>query len=97
VVTLKQEHLLRFDLEKEVTDVEAHFKKGKELLEKELIEGALAHFEDCISRDLFFVPAWEAMSLAYRQIGKEKEAKRCEERAAYIRKHLWEKEISSTE
>jgi len=97
VVTLKQEHLLRFDLEKEVTDVEAHFKKGKELLEKELIEGALAHFEDCISRDLFFVPAWEAMAVAYHQMGQGKDAKRCEEMAEYIRQHLWGKEIRNPE
>jgi nucleotide-binding universal stress UspA family protein len=92
VVTLKQEHLLRFDLEKEVTNVEAHFRKGKQLLEKEMTEEALAHFEDCIRRDLFFAPAWEEMAVAYRNMGKKKEAKRCEGMAAYIRKHLWENE-----
>jgi nucleotide-binding universal stress UspA family protein len=92
VMTLKQEHLLRFDLEKEVTNVEAHFRKGKVLLEKELTEEVLAHFEDCIRRDLFFIPAWENMAVAYRHMDQEKEAKKCEEMAEYIRQHLWENE-----
>lgn len=93
VVTLKQEHLLQFDLEKEMTDIEAHLRKGKELLQKKLTEGALTHFEDCIRRDIFFIPAWDEMAVAYRQMGKVKEAKKCEEMAAYLRRHLWKNEL----
>ena len=90
VITLKQEHVIRFPLEKEVADIETHFRKGKELFKKQLTEGAVAHFEYCIRRDPFFIPAWEAMAVAYRNMGKKKEAERCEEMATHIRKHLWE-------
>lgn len=58
---------------------------------------ALAHFEECIRRDAHFVPAWEAMAVAYRQMGQEKEARRCEEMAKYIRQHLWQKEMTNSE
>jgi len=92
VITLKQEHVFRFRLEKEVADIEKHFSRGKELLREQLTEGALARFEYCIRRDPLYVPAWESMVAAYRQIGEEKKAKRCEEMAEYIRKHLWENE-----
>jgi len=92
VITLKQEHVIRFPLEKEVADIETHFGRGKELLKKQMMEGAVAQFEYCIRKDVFFIPAWEGMAVAYRQMGRKKEANRCEEMAAYIRKHLWENE-----
>jgi len=92
VITLKQEHVIRFPLEKEVADIETHFRRGKELLKKQLMEGAVAQFEYCIRKDVLFIPAWEGMAVAYRHMGKKKEASGCEEMAAHIRKHLWEKE-----
>lgn len=94
VITLKQEHVIRFPLEKEVADIETHFKKGKQLLKEELTEGAVAQFEYCIRKDPFFIPAWENMAVAYGHLGQEKDAKRSEEMAAYLRTHLWEKEES---
>ncbi|MBM4349350.1 MAG: hypothetical protein FJ106_05610 [Deltaproteobacteria bacterium] len=96
VITLKQEHVIRFPLEKNLANLETHFRRGKELLDKQVIEGAVAQFEYCIRRDMFFIPAWEEMAVAYRHMGKKKEAKRCEEMATHIRKHLWENEIKDS-
>ena len=90
VITLKQEHVIRFPLEKEVADIETHFRRGKELLKKQLMEGAVAQFEYCIRKDVLFIPAWEGMAVAYRHMGKKKEASRCEEMGAHIHKHLWQ-------
>jgi len=92
VITLKQEHVIRFPLEKDLADIETHFRKGKELLEKQVMEGAVAQFEYCIRKDVLFIPAWAGMAVAYRNMGKKKEAERCDEMAAHIRKHLWENE-----
>jgi len=92
VITLKQEHVIRFSLEKEVSDIETHFRKGKELFKKQLTEGAIAQFEYCIRRNPFFVPAWEEMAIVYKHMDQQKEAKRCKEMAEYIRRHLWENE-----
>ncbi|MGQ9646890.1 MAG: universal stress protein [Thermodesulfobacteriota bacterium] len=97
VITLKEEHLFRFPLEKEVVNIEKHFRKGKDLLGKQLTEGALAQFEYCIRKDPFFIPAWEAMAMAHLQMGQEKKAKRSKEMAEYIRQHLWEEEIERSE
>jgi nucleotide-binding universal stress UspA family protein len=92
VITLKQEHVIRFPLEKDLADIETHFRRGKELLDKQVMEGAVAQFEYCIRKDVLFIPAWEGMAVAYRNMGKKKEAERCDEMAAHIRKHLWENE-----
>jgi hypothetical protein len=73
IITLKQEHVIRFPLEKEVADIERHFRRGNELLGKQLTEEAIAQFEYCIRKDVFFVHAWEGMAIAYRQMGKKKE------------------------
>jgi len=90
VMTLKERHLFRFPLQKEVIDIEMHFERGKELLNKQLTEGAIAQFEHCLRKDPFFIPAWEAMANAYSQMSQEKKAKKCQETAEYIRQHLWE-------
>jgi nucleotide-binding universal stress UspA family protein len=97
VITLKQEHIIRFPLEKEVADIETHFRKGKELLNKQLMEEAVSQFEYCIRKDSLYIPAWEGMAAAYRHMGKIKEAERCDEMAAYIRNHLWENEMKDSE
>jgi len=91
VITVKQEHVIRFPLEKEVADIETHLGRGKELLKKQAMEEAVAQFEYCIRKDSLFIPAWKGMAAAYRHMGKKKEANRCEEMATHIRKHLWEK------
>lgn len=93
VVLLKEEHLFRLPLEREIDDLERHFARGRELMNKHLTEGAVAQFEHCIRKDPFFLPAWEAMANALRLMGKEKEAKRSKEMASYIRDHLWKMEI----
>jgi nucleotide-binding universal stress UspA family protein len=90
LITVKQEHVIRLSLEREVAEIEAHFRRGKELLRKEMTKEALTHFEECIRRDPHFVHAWEAMAGVYQHMGQGKEAKRCEEMATYIRNHLWE-------
>lgn len=92
VMTLKQEHVIRFPLEKEIADIEAHFGRGKELLEKQAVEKAVSQFEYCIRKDPLFISAWEEMAAAYEHMGKKKEANRCAEMAAHIRKHLWKHE-----
>ncbi len=93
VVTLKEEHLLRFDLEREVTRVVSHFKKGMELIDQAFLQEAIGQFEYCLKKDPLYLPAWEALANAYGQLGQEKEAKRYREMADTIRKHLWNHRI----
>lgn len=89
VLTIKQESVIQFPLEKEVFNIETHFKKGKEHLSKGEMGEAISQFEYCLRRDVFFIPAWEGLAAAYRQMGKKKEANRSEEMVAHIRKQLW--------
>jgi tetratricopeptide (TPR) repeat protein len=90
VMTLKQEHVIRLPLEKELADIETHLRRGKELLQKKMIESAIAQFEYCIRRNALFIPAWEELAGVYRNTGKKNEARKCEEMAAHICKYLRE-------
>jgi len=92
VLIVKEVHMIRFSLKKEVINIETHFRKGKEHLNKQEMEEALTHFEYCLRRDVLFIPAWEGLAVAYRQMGKKKEANKCEGMVAHIRKQLWEKD-----
>jgi nucleotide-binding universal stress UspA family protein len=89
-IVLIQEHVFRIPIEQEVNYMRTHFQKGLELAREQRLEEAIAQFEHCLRKDSFFIPAWEEMAVAFRQMGQGKEAQRCEEMAAYIRKHLWE-------
>jgi len=95
VLLLKQESMMQLPLEKEIANIEEHFQKGKEHLSRQEKEEAIAEFEYCLRKDIFFIPAWEGMAVAYRRMGKKREANRCERMVAHIRKQLWDKEEGS--
>jgi hypothetical protein len=90
VLMIKQESIIRFPLAKEFFNIETHLKKGKEHLNKRETEEAIAQFEYCLRREVFFLPAWEGLAAAYRQMGKKREANRCAEMVAHVRKQLFE-------
>jgi len=92
VMTVKQGSVIRFPLEKEVSNIETHFRKGIGYLGEQAMEEAISQFEYCLRRDVLFIPAWEGLAAAYRQMGRKKETKRCEEMAAYLRKQSWREE-----
>lgn len=91
-IVLKQEHVFRIPLEQEVNHMRAHYQKGLDLTREQRMEEAIAQFEHCLRKDPFFIPAWEALTKVFRDLGRIKEAKRCEEMSQYIRLHLWPSE-----
>ncbi len=94
---LKQEHVFRIPIEQEVNHLRAHYQKGLELTKEHRMEEAIAQFEHCLRRDPFFIPAWEALTKVFRDVGRLKEAKRCEEMFHYIHRHLWPSEDRPTQ
>lgn len=91
-IVLKQEHVFRIPIEQEVNHLRAHYQKGLELTREQRMEEAISQFEHCLRKDPFFIPAWEALTKVFRDLGRIKEAKRCEEMSQYIRLHLWPSE-----
>ena len=84
IITVRSEHAIRLRLEGEITDVEAHFKQGHELLALGFPQEALSQFQQCIAKDEMYAPAWEGLAAAHERLGRQEKAKRCEERAEQI-------------
>ena len=93
MITLKQVHLLKLHLETEVADIETHFKRGLELLEKGSSERASDQFEYCILKDVMFAPAWEGLAEAHKRLGHKEAFRRCKAIAEYIRQSLWRNDL----
>ena len=49
---------------------------GWDLLEKGFPEEAVGQFQACLSKDVMFTPAWQALADAYQRLGKEKESRK---------------------
>ncbi len=95
VITVKSEHAIRLRLTAEIVDIRDYLKQGKELLEKGFASEALEQFEQCISRDILYAPAWEGLSAAYKRLGREATSEECREAAEQIRQELWAKKVEA--
>lgn len=88
VLTMKSEHIIRLKLQTEIADIETHFKQGKDLLKKGLPEEALSQFQNCISKDMMFAPAWEGLAAAHGRLNHKEKSAFCREIAKQIRQTL---------
>jgi len=95
VITIKSEHAIRLRLTAEIADIGDFIKQGKELLEKGFADEALEQFEQCISRDVLYAPAWEGMSAAHLRLGHNNKSEECKEAAEQIRQELWQKKVEA--
>lgn len=84
IITVRSEHAIRLRLEGEITDVEAHFKQGHELLALGFPEEAISQFQQGIAKGEMYAPAWEGLAAAHERLGRREKAERCQERAEQI-------------
>jgi nucleotide-binding universal stress UspA family protein len=66
---------------------------GKELLEQGFPEEAMSHFQECIGEYDLCPNAWANLASAYKRLGNEEEAQKCEERAEQLEKILSSSQI----
>jgi len=95
VITVKSEHAIRLRLSEEISDLQDHLKQGRELLEKGFAKEALEQFEQCLSEDIMYAPAWEGMSAAHLRLGHNKKSEECKEAAEQIRQNLWQRQVEA--
>jgi nucleotide-binding universal stress UspA family protein len=67
VISTKSAQPMKVQIEKDLADIEVGFKKGNDLLAKGHPQEAALQFEWCRSKDKFYAPAWEGLSLAHEQ------------------------------
>lgn len=90
IITVKTESVIQLHMDHEIADLEAHFQRGKELLENGLPTEAMREFHHCIDKDILFAPAWEGLAAALERLGLEEQAEPHRARAKEIRQKLWE-------
>jgi len=95
ILTVRTEHAIRPQLAAESTDVAAHFKQGHELLALGFSEEAVTQFQHCIAEDKMYAPAWEGLAAAHERLGRQREARTCEERAERIAKRLRDMQVQA--
>jgi len=77
LITMIGEDAIRLRIDEELTDIESHYSRGRELLEQGFPEEARRQLEHCVNTNAMFVPAWKALAEAYDRLGNEDEKKEC--------------------
>lgn len=95
IITVKSESIIQLRLDQEITDLETHFDKGRELLEHGFPVEALQQFDYCINLDSFYAPAYEGAAMAFERLGELESARGYRFKAKAIRQKLWEKRVEA--
>ncbi len=88
MITMTGEDAIRLRMDQELTDLQAHYGRGRELLDKGFPEEARRQFQHCLNTNDLFVPAWEALAEAYQRLGQEERAQEARQTALKMRQAL---------
>lgn len=88
MLLMKAEDTFRLQATDQVTDIESHFQHGTELLRQGFPEEARRQFQHCLSSNVMFGPAWEALADCYERIGDTDQAAECRAEAKQVRDTL---------
>ncbi len=88
MLLMKAEDTFRIEAAHQLSDIEAHFERGAELLKNGFTEEASRQFEHCVSANLMFVPGWEALADCYERLKDPKRAEECRSQAKKVRETL---------
>ena len=89
----KQDEPIQVITEAKHNDLQSLYAEGNELLEKEFLRESIEEFEQCLNIDLYYEPAWTALSIAYDRLGDTKNAEHCRKRAMQIHESNWKKKV----
>jgi nucleotide-binding universal stress UspA family protein len=88
MLLMKAEDTFRLQVTDQVADVESHFQHGAELLKQGFAEEARRQFQHCVSANVMFAPAWEALAGCYERLGDPDRAAECRDEAKQVRDTL---------
>lgn len=88
MLLMKAEDTFRLQVTDQVTDIESHFQHGTELLRQGFAEEARRQFQHCVSDNVMFAPAWEALADCYERLGDTDRAEECRAEAKQVRDTL---------
>lgn len=88
MLLMKAEDTFRLQVTDQVADIESHFQHGTELLRQGFAEEARRQFQHCVSANVMFAPAWEALADCYERLGDTGRAEDCRAEAKRVRDSL---------
>lgn len=88
LLTMVSRHAERAKVDAQLTDLETHFARGRDLLKNGFPTEAERQFAHCVHINDMFAPGWEALAETHERRGDPHQAAECRETAARIRSAL---------
>ena len=94
-ITTKSRDFIQSRFHSDVIEMEAHFKEGIELFNKDLLKDAITEFTACLRINPMYIPANYKLSKIYRKTGDEAKAVYYENTAKELLDRMWDKDIEA--
>ncbi len=95
VLTMKDEDVIRLCLDKAISSLDEHLKRGQQLLADGLSTEAIREFDECLLAAPTYAVAWDGKAIAYERMGKKEEAESARAAAKRIRDTLWQRRVEA--
>lgn len=92
-ITTKSKDFIQSRFHSDVIELEAHFKEGIELFNKELFKDSIIEFSACLRINPMYIPANYKLSQVYKKTGDEAKALYYETTAKELLDRMWDKDI----
>lgn len=95
IILIKQEEPIQVRLDRELKNNEDHIKLGWEFLGNGMPEKALFHFERCISKHIFYLPAWKGIVAAHERLGNKEAVEESKKKIKDIEQKNWQTKVEA--
>lgn len=92
-ITVKSQDIIQLRFDNEVKEIEIHFKKANELLDKGFYEEAINQYRICTQINNMYIPAIYKLAVVHRKIGKSAKANYYDNMARKLLTRLLDKKI----
>jgi nucleotide-binding universal stress UspA family protein len=96
LVTVKNEEVLKLDIEEKIANINEAFREGRELLAAGFRHEALERFDRALALDPHFAHAIEAKAEAYERLGQSERAEEYRKVAQLVRQELWGQQVQAS-
>ena len=94
-LTLKEEHVIKLQLETKINDIENLYNTAVQLVEEGFCEEAIEHLKACLSINNMYIPAYFGIAKIYEKLNKPKKAKIYSDGGVEIKEKIYYTKIES--
>lgn len=92
-ITVKSQDIIQSRFDNEVKEIELHFKKASELVEKGLYKEAINQYRICIQINNMYIPAIYKLAKVHRKMANSAKAKYYDDMTKKLLARLWDEKI----